>query len=459
MIKSDLDNIEVPENIDKTIDLAIDKIRKENIIKNNKTRTSKKVAMVASLVFVMGISSIVIAKPAWAIDIPIIGGLIQKKLIDSNSKYKDYIQAVGQTKSDEGIDITFESAVADNNILNLSFVVKNNNESIKDNLTDALLIPTALKANGKSVSTGAGASWEVIDENTVRVLKNISWDYDKLPDKLNMDIEISEMFGKMGNWDVSFALDVKEVRKNTYVEKLDKVINVEGIDFNLTKLVMTPLTTNIKSFTEHNGGLSNQINFMIIDNNGKEVKAGNSSSVSDMKYEILNQSSNYINNTDTQTLNITPYYDKHVIGYSEYESGSIKSTEEKLAPTKINIEEFSKVNLKVNEDISIDINNCIVDGEYLVVKYLYRYLDTSMTNIKSAQLYVNADGEEVMNSKEYTDEENEKINELNNKYNEKNKENLVKIVKIGDSKNIEIGSYDGSSIEILKDQAFTVTKK
>ncbi|MBU3133210.1 DUF4179 domain-containing protein [Clostridium gasigenes] len=459
MIKSDLDNIEVPKNIDDTIDLAIDKIRKENIIKNKKRRTSKKVAMVASLVFVMGMSSIVIAKPAWAMDIPIIGDLIQKKLIDVNSKYKEYIQVVGQTKCDQGIDITFESAVADNNILNLSFVVKNNNESIKDNLTDALLIPTSLKVNGKSVSTGAGASWEVIDENTVRVLKNISWEYNELPDKLNMDIEISDMFGKKGDWNVSFALDVSDIRKNTYVEKLDRVINTNGIDFNLTEIVMTPLTTNIKGFGENKSGGVNPIDFMIIDNNGKEVKGGNSGSHADMTLERLNHSFDYINNTNSKTLNIIPYYNKHVIPFSEYGNGQIKNIEEKLAPTKINVEEFSKMNLKVNKDMSIDINNCIVDGEYLVVKYSYRYLDTPMTNILSAQIYVNADGEEVMNSKEYTDEENKKINELNTKYNEKNKENLVQIMKIGNSKDIEIGCYDGSSIEILKDQAFTVTKK
>ena len=141
--------------------------------KQTKKRTSKKIAMVASLVIIIGMSSIVIAKPTWAINLPIIGNLIQKNLIDDNSKYKDYIQAVGQTKSDQGIDITFESAVADNNILNLSFIVKNNNESIENNIVDAMLIPTSLKVNGEKVSTAAGGSHEIIDTNTIRVLKNI----------------------------------------------------------------------------------------------------------------------------------------------------------------------------------------------------------------------------------------------------------------------------------------------
>ena len=195
----------------------MDSIKSE---KQTRKRTSKKIAMVASLVIIIGTSSIVVAKPAWAVNLPIIGNLIQKDLIDVNSKYEDYIQAVGQTKSDQGIDITFESAVADNNILNLSFIVKNNNESIENNIIDAMLIPTSLKVNGEKVSTAAGGSHEIIDTNTIRVLKNVKWDYNKLPDKLNVDIEISEMYGKKGNWGVNFALDAKEISKEYLCRKI-----------------------------------------------------------------------------------------------------------------------------------------------------------------------------------------------------------------------------------------------
>lgn len=447
-------NIDISENEEMEVsELERERGKKKllNSIKKKK-RSGEKVAIAASVAIIIGISSIFVAKPTWASNIPIIGDLIQNNLIEVNSKYKDYIQAVGQTKSDEGIDITFESAIADNNILNLSFVVKNTNESIEDNFVDAMLIPTSLKVNGKSVSTAAGGSFEIIDENTVRVLKNISWEYNELPNKLNMDIEISELFGKTGNWDVNFALDVEEIRKDTYVEKLDKVINANGIDFNLTEVIMTPLTTSIKSYYKYNGGDSENINFIVIDGDGNGVRQEGYGGGNTMLSKRFEQSYEYTNNVDTKILNIIPFYRKNGI-MNQIEN------EEKLKPISIDIENFSKANLKINEYLSMDINNVIVDGEYLIVKYSERYLDAKMYTMYLGHIYINIDGKDALQLQNYNDEYKEKSEELYRKYADKNRYNRIEIVKIGDSKDIEIGAYDGSSIEILKDEAFTVTKK
>ncbi|MBU3137117.1 DUF4179 domain-containing protein [Clostridium gasigenes] len=450
-------NIDVTEiDINKIEEMEVSELErkrgKKKLMASIKTkkRTSKKISMVASLVIIMGMSSIVIAKPAWAMDIPIIGNLIQKDLIDVNSKYEDYIQAVGQTKSDQGIDVTFESAVADNNILNLSFIVKNNNESIENNIVDAMLIPTSLKVNGEKVSTAAGGSHEIIDTNTIRVLKNVKWDYNKLPDKLNVGIEISEMYGKKGNWGVNFALDVKEIRKDTYVEKLDRVININGVDIKLEKLTMTPLTTNIKYSAKYKDE-EQYLNFVIFDENGVEVKNNGYGFSGDGWTKEIEGSCDYINNANVEQLNIIPFYDKNGI------QGNI-NMENKLPSTKINIEKYSPVNLEINEDASIDINNWIVDGDFLIVKYSCRYLDKVMSRGFLHRLYIEADGKDVSKLDNYAREDDEAREALYRKYNE-NYLDSMEVVKIGDSKNIEIGCYDGSSIVILKDEAFTVTKK
>lgn len=417
-------------------------------------RRSKKAAIAASLVVIMGASTIFVSKPAWASNIPIIGDLIQNNLIDVNSRYKDYIQAVGQTKSDQGIDITFESAIADNNILNLSFVVKNNNDSIEDALIEEMMISTPLKVNGKEVITESVGTWEIIDKNTARVLKQVMWDYKELPNKLNIDIEIAKIFEKTGNWDINFALDVEEIRKDTYVEKLDKIINIKDVDVNLTEVIMTPLTTSIKSYYEYTGEDLGIIDFMIIDGDGNGVKKQGYGGSSTMTSKIFEQSHEYINNANTKTLNIIPLYKRNKVVDQIV-------NEEKLQPFKIDVESFSKINLKVNEELSIDINDVVVDGEYLIVKYAERYLDarfTSVTSMHLGRIYVNADEQEV-SEKEDSNEDTEKKIELYSKYNEKNKNDLVRVFRIGDSKDIEIGAYDGTSIEILKEQGFTVTKK
>ena len=49
----------------------------------------------------------------------------------------------------------------------------------------------------------------------------------------------------------------KKLAKNTYVEKLDKVIKVNGVDIKLDKLTMTPLTININYSAEYKDGRGN----------------------------------------------------------------------------------------------------------------------------------------------------------------------------------------------------------
>lgn len=410
---------------------------------------SRKIAIAALLGIFMGLSSIFIAKPTWASNIPIIGDLIQNTLIDVNSKYMDYIQVVGQTKSDQGIDITFESAIVDRNELNLIFIIKNNNGSIEENSIDSLFNPTFFKINGE-IMLAIGGSYEIIDENTVRVLRDIGWEQYKLGDYLNVDIEISEMFGKIGNWDISFALDTKEIEKNTYVKKLDKVINVESIDYNLNDIIITPLTTSInydyiftRTSEEVENRISKDLDFIMFDEKGNEVRwnGGNTS----QKGNKFTGRWKYINNGNIEKLDIIPLY-----------SEKSEKEEEKLPPIKINIEEFSPISIKINEDTLMSVYNCIIDGEYIIFEYYYIYLDKVVSNTKFSDLYINVDGKSDSRYERY--ETNDEMDKLYRKYDTNNNSKMVKISKICDSKDIEIGAYDGTSIEILKDQAFTVTK-
>lgn len=62
-----------------------------------------------------------------------------------------------------------------------------------------------------------------------------------------------------------------------------------------------------------------------------------------------------------------------------------------------------------------------------------------------------------LTERNYNDVDKEKSSELYREY--QSSDNNIDIVKIGDSKNIEIGCYDGTSKVYLKDEAFTVTKK
>lgn len=421
---------------------------KKKLMKSIKNKKSMKrnVAVVASAFLVVGVSFTLISKPAWAMNIPIIGDLIQSNLINFNNKYQDYLQAVGTTKSSNGIDITFESAIADNNILNLSFIVKNNNEPLGDDISSAMVIPTFLEVNGKKVSTAAGGSYEIIDEHTVRILKNISWNYGQLPKNLNIDIYISEIFGKQGNWDVSFSLDSKDITDNTYVEKINKIIKIKDTDYTIDEVTMTPLTTNIKYSYKYKDIDPGSIGFIVIDNNGNEVKNIGLGSGGNTTTKEIEGRSEYISNENTESINIIPVYEN-------------SKSEEKLPSTKIDTENFQPIILTINEDISVSINNCTVEEEFIVFEYNYIFNGTKITNLMATtNMYINANGENISNLS-YSDEDDNKISSLYNKYSENNKNGAVSIYKIGQSRDIEIGFYDFSSKVILKDEAFTVSKK
>lgn len=125
----------------------LDRKRGKNKLKNslniNRRKKHTKIVAIVAASLLVAITSIVVAKPVWAENIPIIGDLIKKSLEERNDKYEDYINVVGKTTSDNGIDITLESFAMDQNKFFLQFIVKNNNEKItEDNIEEVLLIPT-----------------------------------------------------------------------------------------------------------------------------------------------------------------------------------------------------------------------------------------------------------------------------------------------------------------------------
>lgn len=235
-------DIEVDEN--EFEEISVSQIEKEKVKKNikealNKEKSitkkrfiSKKKISIAAAITMIFISSAIVVNPALATSVPIIGELFKRDLVSVNEKYSNYLDVIGKTKSCEGIDVTFESAVADNNMLFLNFVVKNNNKEIKysnkgikDNKIEikdtyfGALAPIEMKVNGKSIITNGGGSWDFIDNNTIRILEKIDWSEDKLPNKMNIDINISQLFGKTGDWSVHFFLDKSKQTERTYEKK------------------------------------------------------------------------------------------------------------------------------------------------------------------------------------------------------------------------------------------------
>ena len=220
---SDVEEAEVSE-----IERKRGKRKLMNSVKKRSSHKKKICVAAASLAAIISFTSIIAKNPTWAANIPIIGDLFQQKLVSVNKQYADYINKVGQTKSQDGIDITFEKVVADKNLFTFSFIVKNNNAQIED--PNTLFIPMTLNINGKDINMSGSSECEVVDKNTVRYLQTVDWDKTELPKNLNVKIDIPEMFNKKGDWGVEFSVDTKEIEQNTYVEKLNKKFIINNMD-------------------------------------------------------------------------------------------------------------------------------------------------------------------------------------------------------------------------------------
>lgn len=413
---------------------------KRKLINSLNTRRSnkKKICVAAaSLLAVISILSVTLENPTWADNIPIIGEMVQKNLISINHQYEDYINTVGQTKSHGGIDITFENVVADNNRFTFSFVVRNNNSPIENSelLSDITIF---LKINGKDINMSGSSQWEVVDQNTVRYLTSVNLDGKDLPKYLNVNIDIPRAFDIDDDWGVKFSMSTKDIKKNTYTEKLDNKFNVSNIDFGLDEIRISPLTTNIKYYAKTNEYL--WMKFLVLDQDGNEVKFADGES-KDKNCEggengKIKFSINYINNGKITSLKLIPrYYDKDYI-------------EKKIGSKKIDLENFSPFEFKLNENMSIDVEDFVIDSGNLILKYNYKYFGKTIFNGTAKGFDLKGDGNSLVENDD---------DDLITKY--KFKDNDIKIYKIGDAKKVEMDFYDGPVNELLEDKSITITKK
>ncbi len=427
-------------------EIAASEIEKEKVKKNlkksiNKKKLTgkkgltknKKISAAAAILFIC-ISSAIVVKPALASNIPIIGELFKKDLVRINDKYANYIDIIGKKKSCQGIDVTFESAVADNNKLFLNFIVKNNNKEIKDDYMEALLIPTSMKINGKSASTGAGASWECIDKNTIRVLKKINLSEDNIPNKMNIDISISELFGKSGDWGVRFLLDKSKQAEKTCEEKINTKLDINGVNVEISTVTISPLTVTIKGEGKFNtmDNDSAELEFIVLDDKGNGLCCG-SEEVGD-KWTL-----NFISNQDMKNVTIIPAY-------------KTKKNSNKLPPLKLDVNNVKPIELINDKDRSVLIKDYFIDGDYLIIRYNQKYFGKeSLRHPYDTSIYVMAEGSEA---KEVDGNE---IDRLPHKYDDLN--GHIRIFNIGKARNLMVGTYDGLNTKILKDKKVTVNTK
>lgn len=411
-----------------TCDLEKERLKKGLQDKINKKKNRyKKGAIAAAMVGIVAFASIITIEPSLAREIPIIGDLMFRNYNMLNEEYSNYLEVLGTTKSHGGIDVTFENVVADDNVLLLSYIVKNNSNKLNDeNSSDALLIGHSIDINGKDYGLAAGADWEFIDNNTIRVLKEIHWGEVKLPNKLDIKVNIDNLFGIRGNWSTEFAIDKSVQSEKTKVIKIDKKINLQNEDIKVEKVVVSPLTVRV----EGKGKILPD--YIAIDNNGEILKWKQSFQDGETGKNCRNESI-YIANENMESIKFIPV---------ERNNSNIN----RLEGIEVDLKNKSKLTLNIDESRDIVINDIIADSGLLFVKYDSMYKDKVYRGLYSENIYVEVNGEILEETNDYD-------LDIYNKY---IGTDCISIFKVDDIKEIKIGAYDGSNIKISEEKAFTI---
>lgn len=344
-------------------------------------------------------------------------------------KYDDYLEVVGKSIECEGVTITLESAAADKNILILSFLVSNT-EEIKD-LNDADIHISSLKINGKEMCLSSKNNLELINSNQARIVKGIVWDYNNMPNSINLSVGIEKMFNKEGNWDIKFSVDTYKILQNTYSEKINSRINMKDLKWTIKEATISPLTVKIES--SYTAFSKRRLGFLVLDENYNELIKLDEDIFKDFGHYAYVEK--YINSEPFEKLKVIPIY------YGE------NKAEESSITNKINLDEFHQFYLSVNRNLLIKVEDCIVDEKYTIIKYNYEYMGNTILKDLN-KLYLKCDGV-IYNEKEGEEIENIKKDYYKNGY-------RAAIFERIDSKNFEIGCYDESSALLLEDYAFEI---
>ncbi|MEG0295835.1 MAG: DUF4179 domain-containing protein [Clostridium sp.] len=259
MNKREFLNIDIPSNIDESIDIGIERATIEmDKIKFKRNRITK-IAVVASLslIFILGVSN-----PAFASKIPIVGSVFE--LIEENLHYSGnfskYATSINETVSNNGVDITIAEVLCDGEGLYVTYKVKSEEAfkftsvesgdiDIKQLLTEEEYSKVSFSDKGL-VSIGfSGLEGEFIDEHTFVGMERyyLSVIEEVIPEKFDLQIKLTSI-GTRSRSDRSDKQELKGTWEFKVPVTVDKTIS-KRIDVNykneqgysLDSILITPV--------------------------------------------------------------------------------------------------------------------------------------------------------------------------------------------------------------------------
>lgn len=213
--------------------------------------------------------------PAFATNIPVVGSIIKNITGYGNDVFDDYTEIIGKTAEAEGIEITLNEVVLDENQLRLAITVKGLSES---NHEYGSVMTPQVAINGRVINpSGSSGIGEFKEDGQFVCVATFDINQIKLPKENHVTVSYfpTDSEGKplwqsseKNPWEFQFQVSKRSIAAKTETYRIDRSVTYNQVVMKLEDMTITPLTTSIRFKFKGDRPLS----FIIKDQSGKELK-------------------------------------------------------------------------------------------------------------------------------------------------------------------------------------------
>lgn len=264
--------IKIPTGIDLAVKKGIKRGRRERKMANFK-RTYKKIAVVVAAAMLVVTTVVGIVNPNVVKAIPGIRSIFKlinyNRMGESFNQFEKFSTSVNRTVKKNGIKITIDEIVLDNNTLAITSTIEG--KKLKENRGDA----GDIKLNGKSLSA-YGSEDKKIDDNKLMRITYANISDMGLPNDIDVDLNIIWVGDVKGPWNFKFKVSKTDKSTNSRVINLNKSIKTPNSTLNIEKLVISPLGNTIiytGVYDKLNENMKDEIyGFVVADDKGRKLE-------------------------------------------------------------------------------------------------------------------------------------------------------------------------------------------
>lgn len=311
IIKDKLTNREykIPDSLNKKINLTLDSLDK--IEKEKSKFNYKRLAVCAVLAFMI-FSTIRVGAISMASGKSVKGIIFEDFGISKN--YENYADEINKTKEENGIRFTVISTSYDNNDLTILYKIKLDKNVISQEEFDKLEVNKYLSLKGDNEhSFSASSGIYDIGKDGEMIGSIVFNDLDKLKEDsvifniiFSKDLDETGEYNELATFQFNISTNNKIMRKRMDTYKVNK--KVEG-NIKLKSVTVSPMIIKLKG-SAINENFDSKYNFIIKDEDGKEIRQIGGHIRGRFKYFREFSYSYVVDNEKPKKLEIIPVLEK-----------------------------------------------------------------------------------------------------------------------------------------------------